>query len=174
MTWWAELLELPCVGYAADPTRSGRWRKRAPISSRSVIGYGRTQVDRSPRCAAAAAKPRSRGRLTKAAAGCAFAGGGRVRRGPAVRSIGAESGGRTKATDRPAKAAPSDRQGRGTCEKRRPVPSAVSTIDAAAPAAAAKGGAPDLAFGAFQRGYFLTAFALATQRADRQSDTEVR
>ncbi len=35
---------------------------------------------------------------------------------------------------------------------------------------AGNGVAPDLAFGAFQRGFFLTAFSLATQRAEEKSD----
>ncbi len=41
--WWAELLEMPCIGYAASADEVGRWRRPAPISSRSVNGYGREQ-----------------------------------------------------------------------------------------------------------------------------------
>ena len=54
--WWAELFELPCVGYAAASTRSRRWRRLAPISSRSVIGYGRKQKRPLRRSAAAAGR----------------------------------------------------------------------------------------------------------------------
>src|SRR4029077_617026 len=39
-----------------------------------------------------------------------------------------------------------------------------------APAPAANGREPDLAFGAFQRGHYVTAFALATKRIDDKAD----
>jgi hypothetical protein len=45
-----------------------------------------------------------------------------------------------------------------------------SNTVATAPPAPANGREPDLAFGAFQRGYFLTAFSLATQRAADKND----
>jgi TPR repeat protein len=38
------------------------------------------------------------------------------------------------------------------------------------PAPATNGRPPDLAFGAFQRGYFITAFALATKNVDDKAD----
>src|ERR1700732_3869989 len=38
----------------------------------------------------------------------------------------------------------------------------------APPASSSNGVQPDLPFGAFQRGYYLTAFSLATQRANDQ------
>jgi uncharacterized protein len=41
---------------------------------------------------------------------------------------------------------------------------------AATPADATAGGIPDLAFAAFQRGYYMTAFSLATQRAADKDD----
>jgi TPR repeat protein len=39
-----------------------------------------------------------------------------------------------------------------------------------APASATNGRPPDLAFGAFQRGYYITAFALATKNVDDKAD----
>src|SRR5580693_6886956 len=55
--------------------------------------------------------------------------------------------------------------------KPKPPAAAPSTPAAApAPAPAANGRPPDLAFGAFQRGYYITAFALATKDVDDKSD----
>src|ERR1700681_1795470 len=54
----------------------------------------------------------------------------------------------------------------------KPKPAAPSTpAPAAAPAPTANNGRPpDLAFGAFQRGYYITAFALATKNVDDKAD----
>src|SRR5580704_8405952 len=54
----------------------------------------------------------------------------------------------------------------------KPKPAAPSTpAPAAAPALATNNGRPpDLAFGAFQRGYYITAFALATKNVDDKAD----
>src|SRR5580704_6735557 len=49
-------------------------------------------------------------------------------------------------------------------------PAAAPSTPAPAPAPAANGREPDLAFGAFQRGYYITAFALATKNVDDKSD----
>lgn len=51
----------------------------------------------------------------------------------------------------------------------RPTASAKATKSAALPAASAPG-EPDLAFGAYQRGYYLTAFAEATKRVKANAD----
>ena len=50
----------------------------------------------------------------------------------------------------------------------RPVPTAPATQTPAAPAPTT--GQPDLAYGAFQRGYYLTAFAEATKRINEKGD----
>ena len=47
--WWADLVEVPCIGYAGEAGEVGRWRKPAPISSRLVIGYGRTRKEQPRR-----------------------------------------------------------------------------------------------------------------------------
>src|ERR1700726_2429220 len=53
----------------------------------------------------------------------------------------------------------------------KPKPAAPSTpAPGAAPAPAPNGRPPDLAFGAFQRGYYITAFALATHNVDDKAD----
>src|SRR5580700_4981777 len=55
--------------------------------------------------------------------------------------------------------------------KPKPPAAAPSTpAPAPAPAAAANGREPDLAFGAFQRGYYITAFSLATKNVDDKAD----
>src|SRR5690242_2025520 len=46
----------------------------------------------------------------------------------------------------------------------------VAPIDKTAAAAPAAAATPDLAYGAFQRGYFLTAFSLATDRVTKDAD----
>jgi uncharacterized protein len=57
-------------------------------------------------------------------------------------------------------------------KKPAPAPAPAPQPAQAAPPAQQNGPKPDLAFGAFQRGYYLTAFSLATQRATAKNDAK--
>src|SRR5580704_17580007 len=52
----------------------------------------------------------------------------------------------------------------------KPKPAAPSTPAPAAAPPINNGRPPDLAFGAFQRGYYITAFAIATKNVDDKAD----
>ena len=56
--WWAEVFEVPCIGYAETSMKFCRWRRPAAISSRSAIGYGHKEEAPAALIAAAAKCPR--------------------------------------------------------------------------------------------------------------------
>jgi len=57
-------------------------------------------------------------------------------------------------------------------EPRKPATKPATTQAAPAPASAAARHEPDLAYGAYQRGYYITAFSTATRRVDESRDVK--
>ena len=132
--WWAEVFEIPCVGFAASPQEVGPLAPPAPISWRSATSSGATRAAPRPRL--------PRRRPSRPAGNRAMSGTATVILGVAVAAL------RRHAASAQHKPPPAVRRSRS----QPPPPDA------------------DLAYGAFQRGLYLSAFREATRRIEQKND----
>ncbi len=157
VTWWAELFQPPCIGYAAN---AGEIRPLVQAGA-DFIALGEWIWNESggaeKAIAGASRGPRRRLRLT----------------GRPTFIVAATLGALCIGLPAPASAQQASPTAKPHSSTAKPTaPPAKPATSAATPAPVPGGGVekPDLAFGAFQRGYYITAFALATQRAADQDD----
>ena len=141
VAWWAELFELPCVAYADT------------LEEIAAAGRRRRRFHRARRLAVARRK-RDRGDAADGSRALASAGGDRVM---APRLTRAALGIFAALL----LAAPALGQGAKTPDR------IVTPAPQAGNGASAGDGQADLAYGAFQRGYYLTALKFATARAEK-------
>ena len=187
LAWWAELFEPPCVGYAAsldevsplaqagaDFVALGDWIWTHAQGPAAVIAEAAGRLGTtlsSPAKAGEGGPPAGRWRGQAASTLSKPAPSTMLRMVPLPRFAG-EDGKYASimfaAAIIGALASPAAAHNAREKKPQQPAATAAAAPAAAAPDASVR--APDLAYGAFQRGYYLQAFALATARVTQQSD----
>ena len=179
VAWWAEVFEIPCVGFAAsldevEPLAAGRRRLHR---GRRLRVRGRARLRGGARRRRAPARGRGDGRMKSVR---------HIARARLVHRLVASAAAQAPIQPRPARRGAGRAQPRTQAgpEPAAPKPAAPKPAPAPAPAPSRRRRsarrppqrprpvAPrreaDMAYGAFQRGHYITAFAIATRRVEEQ------